>query len=245
MLPKNGLAGEPDPIGIIIIIIINHHHQYHKKKYSSSKKNQNSSIIINHHHHNQHSSSSIITINHHHQSSSSIIIIIIIIIQFWSGFIPVNGIGWIYPTLTAISPTSHFPSCLIQGILLLQTNAQDYSPSPRASSTFSLVILTSCCPSLQTPTLGHPATEIKINIKLKKILMFCLIPTEQLEISTMDVKEVGRSLKLPTLKLALEWEPSLQTWLFHVPHCCCVSVWIAHFIQKREGVGIMKIKAAV
>ena len=26
-------------------------------------------------------------------------------IQFWSGFIPVNGGGWIYPTLTAISPT--------------------------------------------------------------------------------------------------------------------------------------------
>ena len=25
-------------------------------------------------------------------------------IQFWSGFIPVNGGGWIYPTLAAISP---------------------------------------------------------------------------------------------------------------------------------------------
>ena len=38
-----------------------------------------------------------------------IINIIIIIIQFWSGFIPVNGDGWIYPTLTAISstPTLH------------------------------------------------------------------------------------------------------------------------------------------
>ena len=31
-------------------------------------------------------------------------------IQFWSGFIPVNGGGWSYPTLTAISstPTLHF-----------------------------------------------------------------------------------------------------------------------------------------
>ena len=31
-------------------------------------------------------------------------------IQFWSGFIPVNGGGWIYPTLIAISPmpTLHF-----------------------------------------------------------------------------------------------------------------------------------------
>ena len=32
--------------------------------------------------------------------------IIIIIIQFWSRFIPINGDGWIYPTLTAISATS-------------------------------------------------------------------------------------------------------------------------------------------
>ena len=45
-----------------------------------------------------------------------------IIIQFWSWFIPVNGGGWIYPTLAAISPTPT-SSCLIQGILLFQTNA--------------------------------------------------------------------------------------------------------------------------
>ena len=42
-------------------------------------------------------------------------------IQFWSGFIPVNRGGWIYPTLANLS-NSHSPSRSIEDILLLQTN---------------------------------------------------------------------------------------------------------------------------
>ena len=45
-------------------------------------------------------------------------------IQFWSGFIPINGSGWIYPTLTAISPTptlhvARFMSSSISKLTLL------------------------------------------------------------------------------------------------------------------------------
>ena len=40
--------------------------------------------------------------------------------QFWSGFIPVNGGGWIYPSSKLSN--SHSPSRSIHGILFLQTN---------------------------------------------------------------------------------------------------------------------------
>ena len=41
-------------------------------------------------------------------------------IQFLSGFIPVNGGGWIYPSSNLSN--SHSPSCSILGVLFLQTN---------------------------------------------------------------------------------------------------------------------------
>ena len=51
-----------------------------------------------------------------------IIIMIIIIVQFWSRFIPINR-GWPdLPRSNSNLSNSHSPSCLIQGILLLQNN---------------------------------------------------------------------------------------------------------------------------
>ena len=43
-------------------------------------------------------------------------------IQFWSGFIPVNGGGWIYPSSNLSN--SHSPSRAIHSVLFLQTKEQ-------------------------------------------------------------------------------------------------------------------------
>ena len=77
---------------------------------------------------------------HHHQSN------------FDLGNYPFKQ-GWLdLPHSNSNVSNSHSPSRLIQGILLLQTKHFCF-PSPLASSTSSLVVLASSCPSLQTPTL--------------------------------------------------------------------------------------------
>ena len=89
---------------------------------------------------------------------------VIIIIQFWSGFIPINRGGWIYTTLIAISPTpTHDVSILLDSWHPPSPNQHSYSPSLLVSSTSSLVVLASSCPSLQTPMLfskhaHHPSS---------------------------------------------------------------------------------------
>ena len=70
---------------------------------------------------------------------------------------------------------SHSPSHSIQGILLLQ-NQHSCFPSPLASSMFSLVILTSPCPSLQTRMLfskhaHHPSSTHACTMSLKSPLL--------------------------------------------------------------------------
>ena len=73
---------------------------------------------------------------------------------------PRNGGGWIYPTLTAISPT---PTLHLVNSWHPSPNQYSCSPSPLASFTSSLVILASSFPLLQTPMLfskhaHHPSS---------------------------------------------------------------------------------------
>ena len=59
-------------------------------------------------------------------------------IQFWSGFIPVNEVGWIHPNLPAISPT---PTLHLAWFLA----SSFFKPTLLLSSTFDLHVF-----------LGHP-----------------------------------------------------------------------------------------
>ena len=63
-------------------------------------------------------------LNHDHNKFPFAVCYIDQSIQFWSGFIPLIGGGWIYPTLFTANDlsNSHSPSCSIHDILLLQTN---------------------------------------------------------------------------------------------------------------------------
>ena len=82
-------------------------------------------------------------------------------IQFWSGFIPVNGVARFTPLWQqslqlplSISLDSWHP---------FSPNQHSCSPSRLVSSTSSLVVLASSCPSLQTPMLfskhaHHPSS---------------------------------------------------------------------------------------
>ena len=84
-------------------------------------------------------------------------------IQFWFRLIPVNGDGRIYPALTEISLTSTFH--------LARFMASSFSKPTLLLSFSSLVILTSSCPSLQTPMLFWwipwcPATTLAFKAKV-------------------------------------------------------------------------------
>ena len=59
-------------------------------------------------------------------------------IQFWSGFIAVHGGGWIYPTLTAVSPTSTLIS--LNSWHPPSPNQHSFSPSPLSASSTSSCI---------------------------------------------------------------------------------------------------------
>ena len=89
--------------------------------------------------------------------------------NFWSGFLPINGGGRIYPTLTAIFPT---PT-----LHLARFKASSFSKPTLLLSfstcifTSSLVILASSCPTVQTSTLfskyaHHPSSTHACTISL-------------------------------------------------------------------------------
>ena len=95
--------------------------------------------------------------------------------------------GWSdLPRFGSNFSNSYSASRSIYGILFLHTNTGSCSPSPLASSTSSLVVLASSCPSLQTPKLfskhaHHPslthAHTISLHSPLPSEPLFPLIPT--------------------------------------------------------------------
>ena len=95
-------------------------------------------------------------------------------IQFWSAFIPVNGGGWIYPFLTAVSlmPTLH----------LAQFKASPFSkPTLLLSfSTSSLIVLASSCPLLQTLTLFSKHAYHPSSTHARNISLYSPLPSEPL-----------------------------------------------------------------
>ena len=91
--------------------------------------------------------------------------------NFWPGFIPVNGGGWIYPTLKAISVTLS-PSRSIQGILLLQTN--------------TLVLLLTLCLS---PLLWSSSLPLALHFKLQCFSQnMPIIPPQHMSIPSHSIR---------------------------------------------------------
>ena len=106
------------------------------------------------------------------------VMIVMSMVIIVTGFVSINPILiWFYPHKQrqphlphSNSNPSHSPYHSIH-VILLQTNNQDCSPSPLASSTSSLVVLTSSCPSLKTPMLfsehaHHPSSTHAWTISL-------------------------------------------------------------------------------
>ena len=91
---------------------------------------------------------------------------------------------WGWPDLPHFGsnlPNSHSPSCSIHSILFLQTNTVALLFHLIASSTFSLVVLTSSCgPSLQIPTLFSKRAHHPSSIHVRTISLHLPLPSEPL-----------------------------------------------------------------
>ena len=100
-----------------------------------------------------------------------------------------SNFDWGWPDLrhfVSNLSNSHSPSCSIHGVLFLQTNALALLLHKFASSTSSLVVLASSCPSLRTPTrfsehAHHPSSShahtISLHLALPSEPLFPSIPT--------------------------------------------------------------------